>query len=402
MKASKFSKTLIIDVNRDLFYNTNIFPDHNLPFIQEVNIGDEKIFPRDHKFTCYGGDKIDGKLDAMEFGEPLGKISHTEELIKYSLTSAEESGSEIRLGERVKKLAKSPEKVSIYTDKGNEYSCKLLVLATGSRGFELQRSLGFEYPDSYTGLFTHLYGDEDQINDNFYFQYMFHVNPKISQNGPFYFNVGKGRVSTGFLGNQRESDSELASKMDRILQNYKKIQPYLKGLKKSEKPYTIGKISKHPIKKMTQDRVLVIGEAAGLVTAFFYEGILCGLASADIAAKAIEPLIKAQSNFNNGELYMYQKEVNRILLKNYFRNGDACEYLFYNAGSNAKLLWDTYTNLINTNRKLRKQVWEAYKLQDLANYDTNRDRWAGEQLFSALPTLSKITLSPRFFKAMLK
>jgi hypothetical protein len=65
-------------------------------------------------------------------------------------------------------------------------------------------------------------------------------------------------------------------------------------------------------------------------------------------------------------------------------------------------LWNTYIDLINDNKKLRRQIWEAYRIPDVSQYDISRDRWAGEQLFSKLPTLSKITLGPRFFKAMMK
>jgi len=65
------------------------------------------------------------------------------------------------------------------------------------------------------GIYTNIYADESLLDQNFSFQYMFHLNPKISQNGPFFFNVGKGRIATGYLGN-KENPAELKDKLIRI------------------------------------------------------------------------------------------------------------------------------------------------------------------------------------------
>ena len=66
-----------------------------------------------------------------------------------------------------------------------------------------------------------------------------------------------------------------------------------------------------------------------------------------------------------------------------------------------KSLWRLYTELLNENKLARKYIYEAYINHDLANHNTSNDRYVGEKWFGKLPVLSKITLSPRFFKAML-
>ncbi len=162
----------------------------------------------------------------------------------------------------------------------------------------------------------------------------------------------------------------------------------------------VGEISKHPIKHFSNDRVLVLGEAAGLVTAFFYEGMLPGVASADIAAKTIKPLLEKDSNFSRTELTKYDQEVKRILFT-YFKNGNALEYLIYNEGSYVKSLWRLYTELLSENKLARKYIYEAYINQDLSTHNTSNDRYVGEKWFGKLSTLSKVTLSPKFFKALL-
>ena len=190
-------------------------------------------------------------------------------------------------------------------------------------------------------------------------------------------------------------------KFDRILKNYKLIQPYIEGLKSKSKPIVV-KISKHALKKFTQDRVLILGEAGGLVTDFFYEGTLCGVASADIAAKTLKPLLESESNFTHNELIEYETVLKRILLNKYFKNGNASEYLFFNAGKSLKILWDTYTKLISISQRLRRDIWEAYRIQDIENYNLSGTKWAGESLFKMLPTLTKISLGPKFIRALFK
>jgi len=184
------------------------------------------------------------------------------------------------------------------------------------------------------------------------------------------------------------------------LRNYKPIQPIITGLNYNLKTAIVGDISKHPIKKFSNDRILVIGEAAGLVTAFFYEGLLPGVASADIAAKILTPLFEEGSNFKRSELQEYDKELKRILMK-YFRNGNAMEYLIYNEGSYVKSLWRYYTKLLNENATARRYIYEAYINQDLSTHKIANDRYVGEKLLGMLPMLSKITLGPKFLRAML-
>jgi flavin-dependent dehydrogenase len=404
LKISKSAHTLLIesqDYDTAIPERTNIFAEHNKPYIDETMWNDSEIFPKLFTQLNYKSEECDGLLSSNEFGAPMGKISRTELFLGKLISIYKQNGGDTRFNETVAKVIKHLDHLEVISNQGTSYSTKLLVIATGSRGLELQKSLGFQVPESYQGIYTNVYADEDLLQENFSFQYMFHLNPKISANGPFFFNVGKNRISTGYLGN-REKKEDLINKLDRILMNYEKIQPFLNGLSWDKKNFVTGGISKHPISSFSNDRIIVLGEAAGLVTSFFYEGILCGLLSADVAAKVCVPLIENESNFLKSELIKYDNEVKSILLDGYFRNGDACEYLFYGSGSHLKSLWNVYTELLLKNKTVRQYVYEAHMIQDLSKYDTDRDRWVGERLFGALPTFSKLTLSPRFFKVMLK
>ncbi|KKN20393.1 hypothetical protein LCGC14_0935980 [marine sediment metagenome] len=403
-KISKYAKTLLIeaqDYNKEIPIRTNIFPEHNRPFIQEeIDWGNKKIFPSHHIKSNYMSDEFNGVIDSREFGIPLGNISYTENLIEELINIFEQYGGIFKSNEKISKISKHSDYLELVNSKGESYSTKLLVLATGSRGFELQRSLGFEIPDHYTGTYVHLFGTEDKVNENLKYNYSFLINPKISRNGPFFFNKGIERVSAGFLGEKNQSKEEILSKLDRILKNYKPIQPIIDGLKYDLSTAVVGDISKHPIKKFSQDRVFVLGEAAGIVTAFFYEGLLPGVACADIAASIIKPLIEKDSNFSQLELQKYDQEVKRILMT-YFRNGKALEYLIYNDKSYVKLLWRLYTKLISENKTVREYIYLAYINQDLADHKVGNDRYVGEKLLGMLPLLQKLSLGPKFLRAML-
>ena len=402
-KASKYSKVLLIedqDYDSQIPVRTNIFAHHDKPYIDDLFWKDEMAFPRDFTQLNYKSEKYNGIIKASEFGTtPIGNIAHTEIFLDKMIQKSIENGSETRFNERITKVIRYSDHLELMSNKGDSYTCKLLALATGSRGFELQRSLGFETPDSFKGISLNTEASEDVLNDNFSFQYMFHLNPNISPNGPFFFNVGKGRLYTGYMGN-KESPDQLVDKLKRILSNYKVIQPYLKGITWDFSRVVVGNISKHPISKMSSDRILVLGEAAGLVTAFFYEGMLPGLASAEIASNIVESLIKANEPLTSSNLNKYDHEVKKRLLDGYFRNGNACEYLFYENLSSLKSIWNAYTEMLETNKQVRKFVYDVLMLEDLLEYKTENDRLVGEKLFSQLPFLSKATLWPKFLKAM--
>ncbi|MFX1574359.1 MAG: NAD(P)/FAD-dependent oxidoreductase [Promethearchaeota archaeon] len=402
-KISKYAKTLLIeaqDYKKEIPLKTNIFPEHNRPFIKEIDWQNRTIFPCTHTKSNYMSDEFNGVIDSTEFGIPLGNVCYTENLIGKFITQLEQHDGTFISNERISNVSRYSDYLELINNKGDTYTTKLLALATGSRGFDLQRSLGFEIPDHYTGTYLHLYGDEDKINENLEYNYTFHINPKISRNGPFFLNKGIERVSAGYLGGKNESKEEIISKLERILKNYKPIQPFINGLSYNISAAVVGDISKHPIKKLSQDRVLVLGEAAGIVTAFFYEGLLSGVVCADVATNTLKSLIETGSNFGRLELSKYDQEAKRILMP-YFKNGNALEYLIYNESSYVKTLWRLYTEVLNQDKQARQYIYEAYINHDLSKHNTSNDRYVGEKWFAKLPTLSKIALSPKFFRAML-
>ena len=94
-KASNYAKTLLVeaqDYDREIPVRTNIFAEHNKPFVDDVFWNDDSIFPRPFIQLNYKSEKQDGLLDSKEFGAPLGKISHTEILIKKLIDQFKDQG----------------------------------------------------------------------------------------------------------------------------------------------------------------------------------------------------------------------------------------------------------------------------------------------------------------------
>lgn len=410
-KMAKYAKVLLVETNKENYFpkGTKVFPQHNHPFINEIEWENREIYPRIHKIIRYLGTEEEGIVNSEEFGEPFGNICYIENLLKELVKEYVNFGGIIKFNEKIHKIIKHNDYVEIINNKGESYQAKLLALATGSHSLELQKSIGFDIPDTYTGIYSHMYGDEDKVNENLPIEYNFHINSKISRSGPFFMCKGQStmgedsRIFSGFLGSQHETEQEIYSKYESILKNYKKIQPYIHGLKQ-EKP-TLTKISKHSIKSFSQDRIIVLGEAAGLTTSFFYEGLVATLASAEISAQTIIPLVEKNSDFNRTELKKIDDDLKRIVLNTYFKNNKASEYLFYNTNpSNINKLFNTYAKLVNSNRKIREYIWEAHVTHQLENYDVKGEfsRYFGEELYKKLSFTSKILLGPLFLKALFK
>ena len=411
LKMAKYAKVLLVEANNENYFpkGTKVFPQHNHPFINEIEWENREIFPRIHKIIRYLGTEEEGIVNSEEFGEPFGNICYIENLLNELVKKYVNLGGIIKFNEKVHKIIRHNDYVELINNKGESYQAKLLALATGSHSLELQKSIGFDIPDTYTGIYSHMYGNDDKINENLPIEYNFHINSKISRSGPFFMCKGQSikgedsRIFSGLVGSQHETEQEIYSKYERILRNYKKIQPYFDGLK-PEKP-TLTKISKHPIKTFTQDRTIVLGEASGVTTSFFYEGLVGTLASAEISAQTVIPLLENNSNFNKTELKKIDDELHRIVLKTYFKNNKASEYLFYNTNpSNINKLFNTYAKLVSSNRKIREYIWEAHITHQLENYDVKgaSSRYFGEELFKKLSFTSKLLLGPLFLKALFK
>ncbi len=396
------SVTLINPITPENFKPiSKLFPMHNYPYFSEseINVNDTVLFPEEHLVSWYMGTESTGIVDSKEFGGPMGKVVRYDQLVKSLLEKAEKQGVRLRYEKYPDKIVKNQEGVEFQSSDGSMQKAKLLILSGGGATLPIQMQSGLPIPDIYNGININLQGPLDVVKKNLPPQYIFHINPNISVVGPFAMITTKNLVSTGFLANKNESFQEMEEKLSRILKNYKKIQPLIEGLTPDEPAFPLT-VSKHPIKRMVDDHIVVLGESAGLVSGFFYEGIIGALASSKFACEVIPDLITHNREFSKKNLFTYEDLVRKNLVNTYFETGRASEFLFYGSESNIKLLFNLYGDVLKSSSKARKMLYDACRNQQLEKYDYVADRWVGEQIFQKVPVLQKIVLMPHFLKAM--
>ena len=131
-KISPWAKVLLLEENEDVTVRTNVFPEHNMNYI-DIDKSNKEIFPHDHVKTNYMAKEKDGFIDSTEFGDPLGKISHTEKLIEGLLNICEDNEGVIHFNQKVSKIKRTSDYVEILTNEGKEYGkincrCQLMYL----------------------------------------------------------------------------------------------------------------------------------------------------------------------------------------------------------------------------------------------------------------------------------
>jgi flavin-dependent dehydrogenase len=409
---SKQSKCLLIDEHSSPApYNLiKVMPAHDFTFVPEIPKDDTDIFPADHCTTIYASNSLESSLDSMEFGKVFGKMMNQYYFNKWFQDQAQQNGIEFGWNQKVTKVEIKNEGITLFLEStSNEFSeqttidAQVLLLATGSTGFELQKSLGFSVPTPYNLIILGAEGDSEQIKQNIPFDYKFQLHPKISTDGPLAITRGSNSFNVGFIS--KETPAQMIEKFIRILRNYKPLEGIFTGTNKNPETlsgldFSIGKCSKNPIPIKSKNRVLVIGEATGLVTPVYFEGILGCIASAKVASELLLQLKDQNSQFTAQDLRKYDELLQRAI-RNYWKSNEASDLLFMKSGSNQMTIWNSYLECMQKYPKLREYIHNAYLCEDLKNYPLKNDEWSGTQIYNNLPLAQKLLLSPLFLKVKL-
>ena len=414
--ASKFSSVLLVDkvsLQRETpIYN--IFEQHNNQFFEDGDfpLDNEDIFTLDHNEIVYSGKQHQGIVDGREFGTRVGKFCNISLLSQFYAEKAEKNGAELLFNTEVKNVVYSYEGMKVDLD-GKEHWCDVVLLATGSQDFKLQQHLGFHIPSQYWGVFTRYTGDSDTIRQNIPNEYIFHYNRKISPDGPLYTTRGKEHFELGMLHKDKD---EAVKKLLAVIARYDFIENYFTDVEPMPLPGAIKfdnginiftrRVSKGPLKQMARDRVLLLGECAGLVTPFFYEGTTGCLCSAKIAADLLKTLNDQEIasstqwfNATNDGIGQYTHLMKNNFINTYLKSQKGSEDLFINSGSAGEDIFNVYADLLSKRSDLRNYVYQALVLDDLSKYKLANDRKSGEAMYAALPMSKKLLYSPHFLRA---
>jgi flavin-dependent dehydrogenase len=403
---TKFASCILIEKNTAPQSNSliKIFPEHNFSWIPELDRNDPQIFPRTHYVSVYASQSLEATVDSRELQQPFGKVMNQYYLNKWlqeqALQHGEQEKNRIYWEQTVSSIQNEETEILVHCTSCT-IAAKAVIIATGAQGVDLQRNLGFATPTILNTIVLAIEGPESAIEKNFTTDYIYRLHPKISVDGPLAVLRGKTCINMGFLSS--ENYDLMTTKFMRILQNYEPIQGFFNNLSQNPqsittKDFIYGKCAKHPITNKIKNRILVIGEAAGLITPVYYEGILGCLASAKIAAETLQKLYPTTTQYTVTDLEIYNKEIQRQL-NNYFKTADATELIFLKSGNHQQTIWNSYLDCIMKMPKLRKYIHYAYICQDLGNYPLENDEWSGEQIFKNLPFASKVILTPIFLRA---
>ncbi len=251
-----------------------------LPFLEKHNLFPHEPTPSNiskFQLTSTSGRAVNLPLDLGAFGISRYRFD------KFLLDKAIESGAVVRQGEQVIEFDYVNNEFVVKTSKNDVYSCRMLIGAHGKRSkidhylrrdFYIQRSpyigvkyhIKYDFPEDTIALhnFKNGYCGISKIeNDTFNLCYLSHRNNLTASNG------------------------EIQLMENNILSK----NPCLKEIFKSaeflfDKPQVINEISFEP-KPLIENHVLMVGDAAGMITPLCGNGMAMAIHGAKILSESI-------------------------------------------------------------------------------------------------------------------
>ncbi len=411
---SKIAPTLLIDKKNptDKYYSAKIVCNHDIPWLSDIPINDKRIFERDHWKTNYSSKNINAIIDGKEFLEPLGKIVNFYEFINYYIQKGQELGGFIAWNKQVINISITKNNAIINTlntnkaEENKEITANMVILATGSNDYALQQQLNLPIPKLYNSISTVFKGSKEQLDQNISEDYLYHLNSNISQSGMLWMNRANTFFNIGYVSNEKREDMEL--KFVKILQNYQPIQHFFTKLAKktstlAKEDFHFSKTARTAIKTMVSNRIILIGDAAGLLYSLYFEGIIGCLVSSTIASDVLTKLFQEKKEYLKHNLMEIQKRIYSQIINTYFKMGDIATEMFFGLQEIPRFsIWESYLKAIKINQKVRKNIWTAFQWKNLAEYPEKNDEWCGKKIFEGLPLSKKIAYGPFFLKLKLK
>ncbi len=303
-----------------------------------------------------------------------------------------------------------------------------MILATGSDSPNLTEKVGLTPPHSLNFISTRFFVDRKKLEEDIPMDYMIHRHPDISSVGPMSLIKSNDYFNIAIVSD--EKFSVMADKLLRILRNYKNLVGFLKHTKTNPKDMSsndlcYGRTSRYPLSRFYSNNVVLIGEAAGLVSEVYVEGTLGAIGSAQILSQ----VIKAHKNscnphksdnsdktnspkktnppdnsnklpypFTTSMLKIYEDRIRKEILGNLNQSSHLSEILFYKSGKYQYDIWDSYIQTMRKNKKVRKYIYNGWSNSDIEHYNLKNDDYVGERIFLNLPLSKKMLLSAFFLK----
>jgi len=231
------------------------------------------------------------KIATIEFskaGIDYGKLVYRDRFDKYLLEEAQKEGATLRTNSEVISAKRAKDHVELELKDKSRLKTRCLVIATGANNTRLQRQLNIDRPvDIVNTVQAEFELPENVIKERFgggswelYFD-----TAHIAKHGYAWIFAKKSGLTVGYLDKMVSVD-----KFKEIIKGHPIIKEKLKDSKIKEiegKKYWAHPIADRIVEYTFDDRILLIGEAAGFIDRFTYEGIWHARKSGQLAAETL-------------------------------------------------------------------------------------------------------------------
>lgn len=391
---------VVLDSRQDPWPRTSsgVYLNHNFVNLPELP-GDP--FEREFTRMRYVGLERVGLVDAGEFNQTFGYTVRWETLHAAMVKAAESAGAHLLFQAPVQEARVASSGVILTTRQAGdaalrEVRARLLLLATGSH-FDLQQALGFARPACVEGIQAEYAIDNGDFDAILGAEYNFHYDHRISHVAPFWITALDGGFHAGFGAHHASP-----AKLTRVLAKYPRVQELLDAATPTGRVSPVVQMPREAVPAFSRDRVLLLGECAGLIHPFFYEGIWEGRVSARAAWEVVSRVEDAAPRahppaFTADQLRAYDQRVQSDLLEKFIGSGKSSALLFYGSKTGQRI-FDYYCKCIAKYKWARAMIVEAGNV-DAVDFNPKNDRAIGEQIFKEVPFSKKILWGPRFFRA---
>ncbi len=362
----------------------------------------DSVFERDMVTMKPMSPTGDTVVDGREFGTKLGKILFRSTFDKYVLDMAEKKGAVIYDRTRAKKIEISQDQVSVTCETANEpesiIHADVLFLATGTSGFHFHDLLGIEKPPVVQSLICEYECSEQHIENVLSSgAYHYYVNKRVTSIGPFWITCRKDSFNAGIIDRHVSLDryKETVEKDPRVRHLF--VGAKEKTWPGQKSPHMAAFVPCGPIKTPLGNRLLVLGDAAGVTQAFYYEGVWEGRASAKYAVETVSKLRDEKKQPTAENLAGYKTLLARNVINKFDRSGRKNSWLFYEATPD-EALWSFLIDALAKNKEFRALFVKCFEI-DYAETKDDMDFKAGEMIFQSIPMLKKILYAHYFLRA---
>ncbi len=202
---------------------------------------------------------------------PLARVVLRNELDSHLGRRTAAAGAEIRLRQRVTAVRRNKDGVRVSCGGLETISCRALVVATGA-GMPLLKKLGFdEVPETLLGVQTEIDYDAERVE--------VHLGRRWAPEGfAWVVPVGEGRAKVGLL-----CDRNGPAALRRFLSR-PDVSEKIRG---PHGPIRCSVLPLGFLPRSYEDRILVVGEAAGHIKATTCGGIYYGMLTGEIAGDVL-------------------------------------------------------------------------------------------------------------------